>query len=299
MRNIWQEKMTKSKVFFKKGLGLGLGHSIAHVAEHDSMVVVNCNRSSKLCLQMWHLYNQPSNYLAVPPPLVSPLNQWYYKEVESLGFEDTIGHLSKVVWVHCWHSSGKFSLVVLELTKFRLKGGVLTAVISKWRKHYHYVGRGVEEKTEQGLTVSCLHLQTDSIHHHKSPAERGTETKPLVMLMCVDDIQQWHEKKEELALPNQDKALWLSSVEAQTSLGQLQKEMGDEWVMHSVHMELSQKGQRLVLPLEKGIKMSLYSLSHIIQVFRNVVIPKLLGKKNVHIENSQIFWWTKKRFLHL
>lgn len=68
--------------------------------------------------------------------------------------------------------------MVLELTKVHLKGGVLAAVISKRRNHYHYVGRGVEEKTERGLTVSCLHLQTDSIHHHKSPAERGTKTKP-------------------------------------------------------------------------------------------------------------------------
>lgn len=42
-----------------------------------------------------------------------------------------------------------------------------------------------EWRKKQSLTVSCLHLQTDSSHHHKSPAERQTKTQPLVIFMYI------------------------------------------------------------------------------------------------------------------
>lgn len=89
-------------------------------------------------------------------------------------------------------------------------------------------GRVVEERTERNLTVSCLPLQTNSSHHHTRLAERGTNTKSLVILMCNQYVAAW---LNYLALPNQDKALWLSSAEAQTSLGQLQRNQGRMSVM--------------------------------------------------------------------
>lgn len=48
-----------------------------------------------------------------------------------------------------------------------------------------------KKKTELSLTVSYLHLQTDSSHHHKSPARIGTTTEPLVILIYIHGYHQY------------------------------------------------------------------------------------------------------------
>lgn len=47
-------------------------------------------------------------------------------------------------------------------------------------------------KSKRSLTVSCLLLQTDSSHHHKSPAERVIITQSEVSLVWVISLQHRH-----------------------------------------------------------------------------------------------------------
>lgn len=102
------------------------------------------------------------------------------------------------------------------------------------------------------------------------------------MIMCVDDIQYCHKK----ILPYQIRIRLCDFPQWRPKLHLVNCKR--KWEISECCTVFTQKSQRPVLQLEKGIKMSLYSLSHIIKLFRILDVPKLFQRNVFYIENSQI-----------